>query len=166
MKRTYLTTVSVIALVLMLFTTSLPAQQVAEKTKELSIPFKFSPSGHQYVQIQYKGKMLNMIIDSGAGANTISNKTIKRLKLKTHKSNMQGAGVGKGHKAIRALDPMTFKMDGEEVVLSGMVGFELAHLENGIGLKPLDGLLGAPFLKDHNAKLDFSNNTLTFTMNN
>lgn len=164
MKRTSITSVSVIALVFMLFTTSLPAQQTAVSRSEISIPFKFAKSGHQYVQIKYKGKMLNMIIDSGAGANTISNKTIKRLKLKAKKSNMKGAGIGNHQENLTELDPMTFKINGKDVVIDTLIGFEMAHLEKSLGIKPLDGLIGAPFLRANKAKLDFSNNTLTFNL--
>ena len=130
---------------------------------EISIPFIISSTGHPIVTLKHGKKTLRMIIDTAAGANILSVKSAKKLKLKLKPSSGKAAGLGTAGHAMSNLDPITVLFNKDTFTLYNLMSLNLSHVQIAGGKKGVDGLLGYPFFKANNASVDYKTNLLTFT---
>ena len=143
-----------------LITGGLFGDERAKSEVLLSIPFEISPTGHQIVTLQYKGKPIRMILDTAAGANVFSKKSTKKLRLKVKKTEEKAAGLGTRGHAMTRVDSLEVSSGKQKLSLDNLVSLDLSHTEAAGGKKAADGLLGSPFFQTYNAQIDFATNQL------
>ena len=124
-----------------------------------AIPFEYS-EGLLWIQVQVpqSTRPLNFLFDTGADVSVINSGTAKALKLKTgDRINVQGI-----HATMTGHWPTRFVAKSGSVVLpSEYMALDLSKLAHSCG-RPLDGLLGADFIRGHVAQIDFASHQIRF----
>ena len=145
---------------LMVANSGLKANEKEVAAEQISIPFELTPTGLQVVTLTYGGGPIQMILDTGAGANVFSQEAAKRLKLPLKDSAIQGAGIGGQRHAMARVSPIIVVSGKKQLMLRNVVSTDLSQALIAAGTEGIDGLLGSPFFQAHKAQIDFSTNTL------
>ena len=128
------------------------------------IQLKITKTRHLICRARVNGVKAVLLIDTGASNSciSISKKEIFDIKEKGDPFEASGAGKDKvkailGHQCELILG--RHKMKKHAFVL-----LDMRHINNTLvkeNVKPIDGILGADFLKKNRAIINFKNNTLT-----
>jgi len=124
-----------------------------------AIPFEYA-EGFLWIQFQVpqSARPLNFILDTGADVSVISASTAKALGLKTgNRINVQGV-----HAAMAGHWPTRLTAKAGTVVLpSEYMALDLSKLADSCA-RPLDGLLGADFVRGRVVQIDFASSQIRF----
>jgi len=133
--------------------------QAASTSPANAIPFEYC-EGLLWVQVQVpqSTRPLNFILDTGADVSVINAGTVKALRLKTGRCiSVQGVHATMvGHWPVR----LTAKAGGL-VLPSEYLALDLGKLAHSCG-RPLDGLLGADFVRGRVVQIDFASRQIRF----
>jgi hypothetical protein len=133
--------------------------QAASSSPASAIPFEYC-EGLLWVQVQVpqSTRPLNFILDTGADVSVINAGTAKALRLKTGRCIcVQGVhATMTGHWPAR----LTVKA-GDLVLLTEYLALDLSKLARSCG-RPLDGLLGADFVRGRVVQIDFASHQIRF----
>lgn len=133
--------------------------RLASPAPTLAIPFEYS-EGLLWVQIQVpqSTRPLNFIFDTGADVSVINSSTAKALRLKTGNwISVQGV-----HTTVTGHWPARLTAQVAGVVLpSEYLALDLSKLAHSCG-RPLDGLLGADFIRGRVVQIDFASRQIRF----
>jgi hypothetical protein len=124
----------------------------------VEIPFEWE-NGLIWVKVAAKGKKLNFVVDSGAGATVLSFETVQRLRLKAGDPiPLYGAGI----------ESVAYKIDSFEGSLHGVaLGSEVFAVPlrklkgRGWRFRKMDGMIGQDFFRGRIVEIDFKNRRLT-----
>jgi hypothetical protein len=124
-----------------------------------TIPFEYC-EGLLWIQVRVpqSTRPLNFLFDTGAGLSVINNDTARTLGLKTgNRINVQGVHATlTGHWPARLAATV-----GGLVLPSEYLALDLSKLAHSCG-RPLDGLLGADFIRGRVVEIDFAPRQLRF----
>ncbi|HEY2155486.1 MAG TPA: retropepsin-like aspartic protease [Isosphaeraceae bacterium] len=130
----------------------------------VEIPLTLTKNGHYHLEVEVGAERLNMILDTGADNVTLDRKVVaERLKLPTNKVLTRGVGFGAGTVRLQSTSLPTLKIGSFE---SGPCDTSVTDLSNinefgtRLGLPPVDGVLGASFLRAHKAVIDYPKHKL------
>jgi hypothetical protein len=133
--------------------------QVVSSSPVNAIPFEYN-EGLLWVQVQVpqSARPLNFILDTGADVSVINAGPAKALGLKTgNRINVQGV-----HTAMTGHWPARLTAKSGSVVLpSEYLALDLSKLAHSCG-RPLDGLLGADFIRGRVVQIDFASHQIRF----
>jgi hypothetical protein len=131
----------------------------ASPSPATAIPFEYC-EGLLWVQVQVpqSARPLNFILDTGADVSVINAGTAKALGLKIgSRINVQGVHAAMtGHWPAR----LTAKA-GDLILPSKYLALDLSKLAQSCG-RPLDGLLGADFIRGRLVQIDFASRQIRF----
>ncbi|SRR5690554_3205639 len=132
-----------------------------EKKGFYRIPLKKLNSTHYLVRAKIHGKDARLILDTGASTTCIDIKRALHFDIIHEKSNVMAAGAG----SIGMETEFSHKNDlqiGSWVDRNiALVLFDLSHINIALSEAeedPVDGILGADFLKKHRAVIDYGRN--------
>ena len=120
-----------------------------------------TPTGHITTSILVNSKPCLFMIDTGAGATVIDKTKQDRFGLKTSRTSDYAAGIG-------SVSPLTYTeavmhINGHDIKTDSLylmdISFVNAELKKHHSRK-VDGLLGADFLKHHQAIIDYAKKKL------
>ena len=138
---------------------TLGGAQAASPSPATAIPFDYC-EGLLWVQVQVpqSTRPLNFILDTGADVSVIDAGTAKTLGLKTgSRISVQGVhATMTGHWPAR----LTAKA-GDLILPSKYLALDLSKLAHSCG-RPLDGLLGADFIRGRVVQIDFASHQIRF----
>ena len=133
--------------------------QAALPSPTPAIPFEYY-EGLLWVQVQVpqSTRPLNFIFDTGADVSVINAGTAKALRLKTGNwIRVQGVhATMTGHWPTRLM-----ARAGDSVLPSRYLALDLSRLARSCG-RPLDGLLGADFIRGRVVQIDFASHQIRF----
>ena len=133
--------------------------QAASPSPTTAIPFEYSEALlWVQVQVPQSTRPLNFILDTGADVSVINAGTAKALRLKTGNwISVQGV-----HATMTGHWPTRLTAQAAGVVLpSEYLALDLSKLARSCG-RPLDGLLGADFVRGRVVQIDFASHQIRF----
>jgi len=137
-------------------------QFLIKNNKYIKIPLTKMASGHLHLNALINGVKGEFILDTGAGATVIDTKQQKKFYMKTQESESLGAGAGGQTSLQQSLDN-SFKMGTLEMPKFLLYVMNLDHVNNAftlMGLKEVDGVIGANILTSNKGIIDYANLTL------
>ena len=129
------------------------------KHNYIKIPIKRMASGHLYVNVLLNGVKGEFILDTGAGATVVETNRKDKFKLQTDDSENSGAGAG-GTQTLQKAINNTLKLGSLTKSKFDLYIMNLDHVNNALssmGLKEIDGVIGADILTENKAIIDYSN---------
>jgi clan AA aspartic protease (TIGR02281 family) len=129
----------------------------------VGIPTRRLKSGHYQAMAEVDGQRLSLIIDSGASTSILDNGSAVRLGLSLRRSRTRVSGLGApAQRALSArLDDVrlgALRLDSLPVMV-----LDLSHVNQSLqdeGIELADGVIGADFLAERQAVLDFTSGVL------
>jgi len=134
-------------------------QFLTENNGYIKIPLSKMASGHLHLNVFINGIEGSFILDTGAGATVIDPKQQKKFNMKTQESERLGAGAGGQTRLQQSLDN-SFKIGKLEIPKFLLYVMNLDHVNNAfasMGLKKIDGVIGADVLTSNKGIIDYSN---------
>ena len=116
-------------------------------------------SGHLHLFAKLNGVDGNFILDTGAGGTMIEEKYKNKFKMQTREGYDTATGAG-GQLKIQNSENNIIKIDDIELREQKLSLMSLAHINNAferLGLKKVDGIIGADILKSGEAIIDYKN---------
>jgi len=137
-------------------------QFLIQNNEYIKIPLTKMASGHLHLKAFLNGVEGDFILDTGAGATVIDPKRQKKFSVKTQESKSSGAGAGGQTSLQQSLDN-SFKIEKLEMPKFLLYVMNLDHVNNAftsMGLKEVDGVIGADILSSNKGIIDYANLTL------
>lgn len=130
--------------------------------KYKAIPMNKLISGHLYFEVEINGQKGLFILDTGAGGSVVEEKRKEKFKLKTEKPGLLdyqvvGAGgsqLSGGTSLDNKLKIKDFTIDDFSLVLMNLEHINSAFRQ--LGIKEIDGVIGADILSDGRAIIDYT----------
>ncbi|MDC9497479.1 MULTISPECIES: retropepsin-like aspartic protease [unclassified Pseudoalteromonas] len=134
-----------------------------ELVKTTSLKFEVTETGHQIIQAKINGHTVCLILDTAAGASVLDRACINKLGIQEKLSEENAAGLGTAKHEMGLIDVFKFELAGQLYQSTEFVSLNLDHVQAAGGGDTIHGLLGSPFFRKYQARLDFSTNTLTIS---
>lgn len=137
-----------------------PKDEPLDKTVKLE-----NADGLPIAKVKIKGKEVYVIMDTGASISVLDATQSKQLGFSTYTdlSSGQVSGYG-GNTVMMKTDVDEMLLDGE--ILKGEFNSQdisniVRAIQNGTGFY-ISGIVGMNFMRQHDFKIDFTDNTITF----
>lgn len=127
------------------------------------IPLKKLASTHYLVRAKIHNKEARLILDTGASTTCVDIKKAEHFDILHEKSNIMAAGAGALGMETQVSHKNQLHIGSWKDTHVGVVLFNLSHINTALqeaGEDPVDGILGADFLKKHRAVIDYGRNCL------
>lgn len=120
-------------------------------------------TGHYKVIAKVNGKKGDFILDTGASSSCIGFSSVDYFDINSEASEIKASGAGASNMNTHVGNSNLFKIGGKSVRNMSFVIFDLSHVNDAlhqINEESVHGILGADFLKDHRAVIDYGRNAL------
>lgn len=127
------------------------------------IPLKKLNTGHYKLEARVNGKKGYFILDTGASSSCIDIQWAPYFKMISEHSDVKAAGAGAINMKTLAAHGNKFKIEKKIVSNMSFVLFDLHHVNEALSQVDEDGvqgILGADFLKQWRAVIDYGRNAL------
>lgn len=127
------------------------------------IPLKKLQPGHYYFTARLNGTEGNFILDTGASSSCVGLRESVLFSIKSEESDLKAAGAGATNMTTRFSRKNTLKINSREIRNFDLVVFDLSHVNEALAQTDEDfihGIIGADFLKNHRAVIDYGRNCL------
>ncbi len=124
----------------------------------IKIPITKMASGHLHVNVVLNGVDGEFILDTGAGATVVDTNRKNKFDLQTEDTKNSGSGAG-GTQTLQKAINNTFKLGGLTKSKFDLYVMNLDHVNKALssmGLKEIDGVIGADILTENKAIIDYS----------
>ncbi|MEI6240269.1 MAG: aspartyl protease family protein [Planctomycetia bacterium] len=133
-------------------------------TRQLSIPFEISATGTPLVTVTCGKRTLRMIVDTAAEANVLTPAATAALGLAAQETSETAAGLGASSVAVSRLRSVALSVPTGTFDLEDLAVLDLSVVQEAGGEGGVDGLLGSPFFRQHDAQIDYATKQLRFTV--
>ncbi|KAA3625229.1 MAG: acid protease [Flavobacterium sp.] len=127
------------------------------------IPLKKLKTGHYKLRARVNGKMGDFILDTGASNSCIGFSSVERFIMLTEESQVKAAGAGAINMRTHVANDNNFTVGKKVTRKMSFVIFDLSHVNEAllqVEEEPVQGILGADYLKVNAAIIDYGRNVL------
>jgi hypothetical protein len=127
------------------------------------IPLKTLKTGHYKVAVKVNGKSGDFILDTGASSSCIGFSSVGHFIMLTEESEVKAAGAGATNMETHVANNNHFTIGKKVLNKMSFVIFDLGHVNEALSQveeAPVQGILGADFLKECRAVIDYGRNVL------
>ena len=127
------------------------------------MPLKKLKTGHYKVEARVNGINGDFIVDTGASSSCIGFSSVDRFIMLTEQSEIKAAGAGAINMETHVARNNRFQVGGKKTNKMAFVIFDLSHVNEAlvqVEEKAVEGILGADFLKENRAVIDYGRNVL------
>lgn len=127
------------------------------------IPLKKLKTGHYKVVARVNEIKGDFIVDTGASSSCIGFSSVDRFIMLTEQSEVKAAGAGAINMETHVARNNKFQVGDKKTYKMAFVIFDLSHVNEAlvqVEEKPVEGILGADFLKENRAIIDYGRNVL------
>ena len=127
------------------------------------IPLQKLKTGHYKLPVKVNGKTGHFILDTGASNSCIGFASIDRFLMHAEESKVKAAGAGANNMMTQIANNNTFSIGKKSKISMTFVLFDLSHVNSALSQvlePPVQGILGADFLKESRAVIDYGRNVL------
>ena len=125
------------------------------------IPLKVLVTGHYLFSAKINGTSGNFILDTGASTSCVGFTDSAHFKLISEESIIKASGAGAVNMDTLLSRKNDFKIKHWHIKNMDFVLFDLSHVNEALSQVhegPVHGIIGADFLKDHRAVIDYGRN--------
>lgn len=141
----------------------LPLKNLLIWVMKVSVPLKLiklDDGYHIFIQAMINGKKATLIIDTGASRSAFDKDRIKKFVGKAtfikHKKLASGIGTNSMKSQITSLNSIRFgKIEVKNYTAVLLDFFHVVKAYREMGVKPVDGILGADILRKYKAVIDY-----------
>jgi predicted aspartyl protease len=127
------------------------------------VPLLKMATGHYYCTLTLNGKKAVFIIDTGASTSCVGTEYCAKFSLLQEESEVLVAGAGAFGIKTQSSPNNTLKIRATKTTNMSFVIFDLSHINEAllqVGSIKTHGILGADFLKEKRAVIDYGRNCL------
>lgn len=127
------------------------------------IPLKKLMTGHYKVEVKVNGIKGDFILDTGASSSCIGFSSVDRFIMLMEQSEIKAAGAGAINMETQVARNNNFQVGKKKTNKMDFVIFNLSHVNEAlvqVEEDPVQGILGADFLKENRAVIDYGRNVL------
>ena len=127
------------------------------------IPLKKLNTGHYKLVAKVNGMEGDFILDTGASSSCIGFSSVDRFIMLTEQSEIKAAGAGAINMETHVARNNKFQIGRKIKSNMAFVIFDLSHVNEAllqVEENPVQGILGADFLKENRAVIDYGRNVL------
>ncbi|NNF30771.1 MAG: clan AA aspartic protease [Flavobacteriaceae bacterium] len=127
------------------------------------IPLRKLKTGHYKVEVKVNGEDGHFILDTGASSSCIGFSSVGRFIMHTEESEIKAAGAGAINMDTHIAKNNIFSIGKKVKNSMSFVIFDLGHVNEALSQvleDPVQGILGADFLKESKAVIDYGRNVL------
>jgi clan AA aspartic protease (TIGR02281 family) len=144
-------------------TASLAINSVLREQGYVGIPTRRLRSGHYQATARVDGQPLSLIIDSGASTSILDNASAVRLGVPLRQSRTRVSGLGARAQRTQSATLDDVRLGALRLDSLPVVVLDLSHVNESLsdeGIELADGVIGADFLAERRAFLDFAGGVL------
>jgi len=134
-----------------------------EKATSKKIKIKLTKTRHLICQARINGSKAILLIDTGASNSCIAMSEKDHFKIKEKGDAFEASGAGKDKVKAILGHKCDLKLGRHAVGKHSFILLDMEHINATLAhenAKPIDGILGADFLKKKRAVIDYRNKTL------
>ena len=127
------------------------------------VPLSKMATGHYYCKVMLNKKKAIFIVDTGASTSCIGENFIDYFLLKSTDTDVLAAGAGATGMKTKSSKENRLKIGTKTITNMAFVIFDLSHVNEAllqVGTLTTHGILGADFLKDKRAVIDYGRNCM------
>ncbi len=120
-------------------------------------------SNHRRLEASINGIKGSFILDTGASSSCIDFKDLDRFEVEVNDLSIRAAGAGDSNMQGSVSFGNKLKVGAWKTKEFNLVAIDLSHVNEALsqeGIKPTDGVMGADFLEQSGAIIDFEKNKL------
>ena len=128
-----------------------------------SVSLQLTKTRHIVCKAHINGEASQLFIDTGASSSCIHSKLQEHVKLRSKGDPFDAAGASKGKMEAIMTAKSKLQLGRHEVRKLGFVLLDLTHINltlSSQGASPIEGIIGADFLKKNKAMIDYRNKKL------
>jgi len=128
-----------------------------------SVSFQFTKTRHIVCKAYINGVACQLLIDTGASSSCIHSKLQEHFKLRSKGDPFDAAGASKGKMKAIMTAKSKLQLGRHGVGKLGFVLLDLTHINltlSSQAASPIEGIIGADFLKKNKAMIDYRNKKL------
>ena len=128
-----------------------------------SVSLQLIKTRHIVCKAHINGVACQLLIDTGASSSCIHSKLQEHFKLRSKGDPFDAAGASKGKMEAIMTAKSKLQLGRHEVGKLGFVLLDLTHINvtlSSQGASPIEGIIGADFLKKNKAMIDYRNKKL------
>lgn len=128
-----------------------------------SVSLQLTKTRHIVCKAHINGVACQLLIDTGASSSCIHSKLQEHFKLRSKGDPFDAAGASKGKMEAIMTAKSKLQLGRHEVRKLGFVLLDLTHINltlSSQGASPIEGIIGADFLKKNKAMIDYRNKKL------
>lgn len=125
---------------------------------KLSVSLKNTKTRHIICKAHINGVAAKLLIDTGASSSCIHSILEEKFHLRSKGDSFDAAGANKGKMQAFLTRKATLKLGHHDVGKLAFVLLDLSHINKTLisqGAQPIEGILGADFLKKRKASIDY-----------
>ena len=125
------------------------------------IPLKKLKSGHYMFSVKINSIKGDFILDTGASTSCIGFNNISFFTLTNEESKIKASGAGASNMKTEIAKNNTLSINSWKISNMDFVIFDLSHVNEAlvqVGEKTIHGIIGADFLKQTRAVIDYGRN--------
>jgi hypothetical protein len=125
------------------------------------IPLKKLATGHYLFSAKINGVLGDFILDTGASTSCVGFRDSTHFSLISEESIIKAAGAGAINMETMLSRKNEFSIHNWEIKNMDFVLFDLSHVNEAllqVNEGPVHGIIGADFLKEHRAVIDYGRN--------
>lgn len=124
----------------------------------LSVSLKNTKTRHIICKAHINGVTAQLLIDTGASSSCVHSILEEKFHLRSKGDSFDAAGANKGKMQAFLTRKATLKLGHHDVGKLAFVLLDLSHINKTLisqGAEPIEGILGADFLKKRKASIDY-----------
>ncbi|SRX52848.1 TIGR02281 family clan AA aspartic protease [Aequorivita sp. CIP111184] len=125
------------------------------------VPLKMLATGHYLFSAKINGVLGDFILDTGASTSCVGFTDSAHFLLISEESIIKAAGAGAVNMETMLSRGNVFSIKNWKIKNMDFVLFDLSHVNEALSQvneKPVHGIIGADFLKQHRAVIDYGRN--------
>lgn len=138
-------------------------RQLLESKNFTRVPLKKLATGHYKTSIKVNNIKGDFIVDTGASTTCIGLTQAPNFKLEHEDSDVKASGAGSTNMFTRVSHNNSILIQNLEIKKFQVIVFDLSHVNQAlvqVNEKPVDGIIGADFLKQTRTVIDYGRNCL------
>lgn len=127
------------------------------------VPFKRERTGHITVAAHLSGKLVRLIVDTGAGGTCIHSGVLEKYQLRLTSKMTKGGGVGSSTMRLATVASHNLSLQDLDLSAFKLRALDLSHVVSALAKKRVEefvGVLGADVLHRKHAVIDYARSVM------
>ena len=140
-----------------------PLAKLMSASGFIEIPLEKNAFGHYIARAKINGEDASFLIDSGATTSIIDTSFIMQQQIQTEDSDIRAVGVGGQQGFMKQAHLQEASIGEHDMSKTEIKVLDMSHINNVYAnndVSPINGIIGADYLRAHQTIVDFDSQTL------